>query len=455
MKSLPRVLAAVILLAFVGQAAGAAFRSAADTQVPSVSIASPADGATVRGTITVTGAASDDVAVSTVELRVDSGSYRLASGTTSWSFPLETTAYSNGSHTITVRATDTSGNKRWATRTIVVENGSDTGPLLYWGAQIGGDVYGRRDAPWDATTTALFEQHAGKPVSIIHISSAWQRCADGKCEYAPFDSAPLDLIRDHGALPLLTWGSWKSPLTLNGGPNQPDMQLADIINGDHDRFLRSWARAAKAWGMPFFVRFDPEMNLGGVRFPYQENGNGNKSGEFVQMWRHVVDVFASVRATNVTWVWCPNKESDNTIKPLANLFPGDAYVHWTCIDAYNWGTNPNGARSGWYSFETLVGPTYELITTRISSRPMMIGEFASTEVGGSKAAWISDMFSKLPTRFPSIRAIVWFNTYSDRGMDWPIESSASAQTAFAQGIASPRYLANTFATYTNAPIPAP
>src|SRR5262245_3761318 len=135
MKSLLHAFAIVIFLAFVGQAVGGASRLSADSQLPSVSITTPAEGATVGGTITVTGAASDDVAVATVELRVDSGGYRLATGTTHWLLALDTTAYLNGSHTLTVRATDTSGNKRWAVRTLTIQNGS-----VYWGGWIGGDV---------------------------------------------------------------------------------------------------------------------------------------------------------------------------------------------------------------------------------------------------------------------------------------------------------------------------
>ena len=55
-----------------------------DRQGPKVKITSPAAGATVTGTITVSGTASDNVSVSTVELRVDGNPYQLASGTTSW-----------------------------------------------------------------------------------------------------------------------------------------------------------------------------------------------------------------------------------------------------------------------------------------------------------------------------------------------------------------------------------
>ena len=49
-----------------------------------MTIASPAAGATLGGTVTVSGSASDNVSVSKVELRVDGNAYQLASGTSSW-----------------------------------------------------------------------------------------------------------------------------------------------------------------------------------------------------------------------------------------------------------------------------------------------------------------------------------------------------------------------------------
>ena len=105
----------------------------------SVSISSPAAGATVSGTITVSGASSG---ASKVELKVDSGAYQLASGTAagrSRSAP----AYANGSHTLTARATSSTGSQVWASRTVTISNGSSTsGSKIYWGAWIGTHLTG-------------------------------------------------------------------------------------------------------------------------------------------------------------------------------------------------------------------------------------------------------------------------------------------------------------------------
>jgi hypothetical protein len=84
----------------------------------------------------------------------------------------------------------------------------------------------------------------------------------------------------------------------------------------------------------------------------------------------------------------------------------------------------------------------------------MIGETASTEKPGSKANWIEAAFgTSLPNSFPSVKAVAWFNwnIYDEKigaRWDWPIESSSSAQTAFANIISSPYYAANEFGSLT-------
>jgi Bacterial Ig domain len=99
-----------------------------DTTPPAVSISAPADGSTVSGTVSVSGSASDNVVVSTVQVSVDGtadgGAYHAAQGTGSWSYSLDTTALTNGSHTISARATDTSGNVSTTSESVTVQNSS-------------------------------------------------------------------------------------------------------------------------------------------------------------------------------------------------------------------------------------------------------------------------------------------------------------------------------------------
>jgi hypothetical protein len=85
----------------------------------------------------------------------------------------------------------------------------------------------------------------------------------------------------------------------------------------------------------------------------------------------------------------------------------------------------------------------------------MIGEVASSERGGSKSAWISDMFQTLSTAFPQVKALVWMDWNTDNpSLSWPLDSSRAASAAFANGVASAAYASNQFGNLEGGAIPA-
>jgi hypothetical protein len=77
---------------------------------PTISLLTPTNGMRVSGNLLISGTAADNVAVQKVEIELDSGIWVTASGTTSWSFNLNSSNFLNGPHVISARATDTSGN---------------------------------------------------------------------------------------------------------------------------------------------------------------------------------------------------------------------------------------------------------------------------------------------------------------------------------------------------------
>lgn len=317
---------------------------------------------------------------------------------------------------------------------------------IYWGAMI---VDNGKFAPWDTQVITNFEAIAGKKMSIMHWGQAWWQC-DPKCGYLYFNLQvdQYNYVRNQGMIPLVDWGSWDTGATVTY--SQTQFSLSTIISGTHDEFLRQWATQAREWGHPFFLRFDWEMN--GDWYPWSELRNNNRAGQFIQAWRHVHDIFTAVGARNVTWVWCPNVSYPWGGIPIDKLYPGDGYVDWMCMDGYNKGTNP-AQPEGWKSFAQLFEPTYNILLGLNPNKPIMIGEFASSEMGGSKANWIYDAIKfQIPSNFPDIQAIVWFDWYADQ-MDYPIETSRSSEQAFAAAIASPYYAQNEFADLNVSPIP--
>jgi beta-mannanase len=243
-----------------------------------------------------------------------------------------------------------------------------------------------------------------------------------------FDPLQMNAVTARGAMPVVTWMPWEGDL----GPNQPAYALRTILAGTHDAYIRRWARAAAAWGRPFYLRFAHEMN--GNWYPWSPGLNGNTSAEFVAAWRRIHDIFHQEGAANVRWVWSPNVLTAGA-GPFTAMYPGDAYVDWVALGGYNFGpAQPFGV---WQSLGQIFGHSYDQLTA-LTSRPVMIAETASTEAGGHKAAWITQgLLTDVPTRLPRVRAVIWF--HENKEADWRINSSAAALAAFRQIAASATY----------------
>ena len=134
-------------------------------------------------------------------------------------------------------------------------------------------------------------------------------------------------------------------------------------------------------------------------------------------------------------MWAPNNVDSEDAPAALEYYPGDAYVDWTGIDGYNWGTSdPDFA---WQSFEDVFRDMYDQLHTL--GKPIIIGETASAPKGGSKAGWITAIPSTLRSDFPDVRAVVWFDVKKER--DWRIRSSRASQKAFKKLAASKEFAA--------------
>jgi hypothetical protein len=299
--------------------------------------------------------------------------------------------------------------------------GSAGAASTYWGAYMDGDptyvhYYGGNwdDAPWDANTWSRFEANAGKKVSLVN----WGMAAPWRRSFADYKST-FELVRRAGDL---------NAVDMSTG----SVRLGRIARGKSDSYLKRWVRQAARWGHPFFFILDAEMN--GPWAPYAPGRNGNTATGFVKMWRHFHTLANRAGATNITWVWCPNVDPWKQFTPYGKLFPGRAYVDWTCLDGYN--------QNGTQTFSWLFRSSYARLLRLAPRKRVMIGETSSVE-SGNKAAWITDALSnQLPNHFPRVKAVIWFNfrIYEQgKWWEWPIESSSGAQAAFRTAIASAYY----------------
>jgi beta-mannanase len=243
----------------------------------------------------------------------------------------------------------------------------------------------------------------------------------------PAPIADLESVRARGATSIVTWEPW----TWGGDPvNQPAYSLDRLAAGDYDPYLIQWGQSLRDWGHPVMLRLAHEMN--GNWYPWAEGVNGNSAGDYVAAWRHVHDVVAGTGATNVQWVWAPNVPYWGST-PLSGLYPGSAYVDAVGLDGYNWGTSASW--SSWISPQDLFGQGLAELRALAPGMPIIITETASSEAGGSKAAWNSSLISYLYAQ-PDVTGFVWFHL--NKEVDWRINSSQSSADAFAAALLARR-----------------
>src|SRR5256712_7910179 len=101
-----------------------------DTTPPTVSITSPANGATVSGTITVSAIASDNVGVAGVQFRLDGGNLGAEVTTAPYAVSWNTTTTTNAAHSLTAVARDAAGNSATSAAVTVTVNNDLTPPVL-------------------------------------------------------------------------------------------------------------------------------------------------------------------------------------------------------------------------------------------------------------------------------------------------------------------------------------
>jgi YVTN family beta-propeller protein len=106
-------------------------RTKPDTTAPTVSLTGPANGATVSGAVAVTATASDSVGVTAVQFKLDGANLGTQDTVAPYSLSWDTTAVSNGPHTLTAVARDAAGNTRTsASLTVTVNNADTTAPKV-------------------------------------------------------------------------------------------------------------------------------------------------------------------------------------------------------------------------------------------------------------------------------------------------------------------------------------
>ena len=269
-------------------------------------------------------------------------------------------------------------------------------------------------SPWSGSsqTTAHDDAQLGVHSAIIGSFFHWERQAPNTVPFTNW----LSWVHNRGAVPM---PDLYPPATAT---------LSQIANGAQDKYLTPIAAAIRDWGtknadangLPAQVLFRllPEMN--GNWESYAPRTRGQTAAQFRSAWVHVVKLFRAVGASNVKWVWNPDRIYSGSTS-VKSLWPGGAYVDWVAWDAYNWADKAHGTITSPY---TLLKNSVNTVRG-FTSKPQMVAELGSAPFSG-KSYFLSHMVSAMQNL--GIKGLVYFDI--NQGSEkWRVDTSTANLSA--------------------------
>ena len=225
--------------------------------------------------------------------------------------------------------------------------------------------------------------------------------------------------------------------------------FSDVTHGMYDDFITQQAIRLKEYRHPVVIRPWAEMNADWVNFqPTNPTASPKDQGgtydEFIEAWRHTVDITRKVGATTVGWAFNPTTDTYKETTPIEAIYPGDDYVDYLALDGYNWG---DGDGLSWRSFDDIYSEQYTRLTALAPEKPIWLAEIGSSDPRSrssaekniraprhaDKGVWWNDALHAMKTDFPNIEATVFFDAEKER--DWRVDSSHTALRGLRRAIA--------------------
>lgn len=248
-----------------------------------------------------------------------------------------------------------------------------------------------------------FATAAGKQPGIILIYSGWPE---------PFQQHFAAMAYAHHAEPFVQM----EPVGT---------RLDSIAAGSSDAYLRSYAAQVRSYGHPVMLSFGPEMDGGW----YSWGAHHTPASVFVKAWRHVVTVFRTSRANNVTWLWTVFS-TQHIRASLRAWWPGSRWVNTVGIDGYYYRQSD--------TFASVFAATVSQIR-KFTRDPILITETSAGPRTGDQPGKITNLFAGIHAS--KLLGLVWFDQAQHDGIyhqDWRLEDSPAAAAAFRR--AATRYL---------------
>lgn len=240
----------------------------------------------------------------------------------------------------------------------------------------------------------------------------------GFAEYATVVAEPPDILRfyqrddevfpdaEHRALAerdgeprSLLHFSWKPSTTLT---------WREIADGGAEASIDAVAASLSAYPHRMFltIHHEPENDIG-------DDGSGMTAADYVDMYRHVVSGLRERGVDNVVYVMS-YIGFERWVDVVDDLYPGDDVVDWIAWDPYAVGEIDsfadlvNSPSDGWPGF-------YEWATAKAPGTPLMLAEWGFNL---PRQTWATEVLDDAPevlrTRFPALKALVYWNDLGDR-----------------------------------------
>lgn len=240
--------------------------------------------------------------------------------------------------------------------------------------------------------------------------------------------AEVQNLISQGYKPVITWESmFKEYPRLD--PVQP--KLNNIVNGSFDTYIDAFANQIKSYSGTVILRILHEFE--GDWYSWSLTHNGQDPALYIQAYRHIVDRFNTLGATNVEWMWCVNAEPKPYVAYnwIKNCYPGDNYVDIIATDIYN---HPDLGTPAWKSFRYTMSESYYYLTKNFPNKPLYVCEVGCRERNSSEALaqakgdWLCMMNKDLKTYFNKTQALIFFSIVKEH--DWRINSTNAAKQSF-------------------------
>ncbi len=230
--------------------------------------------------------------------------------------------------------------------------------------------------------------------------------------------------------------------------------LADILSGANNSAITNAALAMAAFQGPVLLRWAWEMNLAGTNgkawayLGYPSDGSDPSPAQvaaaqtnFVSAWRQIRKIFDANGAANVIWLWNPGAGNDSAPGQSAGgytdgFYPGDAYVDWIGLDAYN-------RRDDTFADTYTVDPSYGYANMAAHAKPLLIGETGAYFTNEAhQITFLDAAAGSLRTNFPRLLGFMYFDANGNEDWSLTIAGATSGLTAFSNLVNNPYLNAN-------------